>query len=58
MDVIEPVKRLAEKITGIGLPSREEAAACIIDRRPVRMKFRDDGSILTILNIQCFTIAG
>ena len=45
MDVIEPVKRLAEKVTGVGLPSREAAAACIVDRRPVRMKFRDDGYI-------------
>ena len=45
MDVIEPVKRLAEKVTGVGLPSREAAAGCIVDRRPVRMKFRDDGYI-------------
>ena len=42
MDVIEPVKRLAEKVTGVGLPSREAAAGCIVDRRPVRMKFRDE----------------
>lgn len=45
MDVIEPVKRLAEKATGIGIPSREEALACVRDCRPSRMKFRDDGYI-------------
>jgi len=45
MNVVEPVKRFAEKITRVGLPSREQAAACIVDRRPVRMKFRDDGYI-------------
>ena len=44
MDVIEPVKRLAEKISpALVSPSREAAAGCIVDRRPVRMKFRDDG---------------
>ena len=45
MDVIEPIKRLAEKATGIGIPSREEALACVLDSRPSRMKFRDDGYI-------------
>src|SRR3954468_10975928 len=45
MDVIEPVKRLAEKATGIGLPAREEALACVRECRPARMKFRDDGYI-------------
>ena len=45
MDIIEPVKRLAEKATGIGIPSREEAFACLRLVRPARMKFRDDGYI-------------
>jgi len=45
MDVIEPLKRLAEKATGIGIPRREEALACVRDCRPSRMKFRDDGYI-------------
>ena len=45
MDLIEPVKRLAEKATGIGIPSRDEALACVRDRRPAHMKFRDDGYI-------------
>ena len=45
MDIIEPVKRLAEKATGISIPSREEALACVRDVRPSRLKFRDDGYI-------------
>jgi uncharacterized protein YjlB len=45
MDVIEPVKRLAEKATGIGIPSGEEALACVRRARPSRMFFRDDGYI-------------
>jgi uncharacterized protein YjlB len=45
MDIIEPVKRLAEKATGIAIPSPEEALACVRDVRPSRMKFRDDGYI-------------
>ena len=45
MDVVEPVKRLAERVIGLGLPSHDQAAACVIDRRPARMKFRDDGYI-------------
>jgi uncharacterized protein YjlB len=45
MDVVEPIKRLAEKATGIGLPTVEEAVACVRQRRPLRMKFRDDGYI-------------
>jgi hypothetical protein len=35
MDVIEPLKRLAEKATGIGIPRREEALACV--REPMRV---------------------
>lgn len=45
MDVIEPVKRLAERATGIGIPDDAEARACLRDSRPSRMKFRDDGYI-------------
>jgi uncharacterized protein YjlB len=45
MDLIEPAKRLAKKATGIGIPSREEALACVREVRPSRMKFRDDGYI-------------
>jgi uncharacterized protein YjlB len=45
MDVLEPVKRLAEKTTGIGIPSREEALACILNSHPSRMRFRDDGYV-------------
>ena len=45
MDIIEPGKRLIEKATGIGVPSGEEALACVRNVRPLRMKFRDDGYI-------------
>jgi uncharacterized protein YjlB len=45
MDIIEPVKRLAEKATGIGIPSGDEALACARHGRPLRMLFRDDGYI-------------
>ena len=45
MDIVEPVKRLAEKITGAGVPSSEEAFACVSECRELRMKFRDDGYI-------------
>ena len=39
MDVIEPVKRLAEKVTGVGLPSREATAGCIVDRGAAQSTF-------------------
>ena len=42
---LEPIKRLAEKATGLGVPSREEALANVRDVKPLRMKFRDDGYI-------------
>lgn len=42
---IEPIKRLVEKATGVGVPTREEALASVRDVKPVRMKFRDDGYI-------------
>src|ERR1051325_2995388 len=45
MDLIEPVKRLAEKATGLGVPSVEDALATVRDCRALRMKFRDDGYI-------------
>ncbi len=45
MHKVEPVKRLIEKATGLGVPSREEALACVRQTVPSRMKFRDDGYI-------------
>ena len=45
MDFIEPIKRLAEKATGIGLPTLQVAIACVRECRPLRMKFRNDGYI-------------
>jgi len=45
MDHIEPLKRLAEKTTGIGLPDPQAALACVRDCRPSPIRFRDDGYI-------------
>lgn len=45
MDFVEPIKRLTEKATGIGLPDRQSAMACVRDSRPSQMRFRDDGYI-------------
>jgi len=45
MDTIEPIKRLAEKATGIGVPSKEEALSSVRRVRPLKMKFKDDGYI-------------
>jgi len=42
---VEPIKRLVEKATGLGVPKREEALARVRHVKPVRMKFRDDGYI-------------
>src|SRR4051794_3149313 len=42
---IEPIKRLVEKATGVGIPTREEALANVRDRNPLHMKFRDDAYI-------------
>lgn len=45
MHKVEPVKRLLENATGIGVPTRDEALACVRCIKPRRMKFRDDGYI-------------
>lgn len=45
MNRIEPVKRLAERTTGIGIPSRDAALQCVARRAPRKLKFRDDGYI-------------
>lgn len=45
MDLVEPVKRLAEKATGIGIPSQEDALAFVRACRPLHMTFRDDGYV-------------
>jgi hypothetical protein len=42
---IEPIKRLVEKATGVGVPTREEALASVHDVKPLLMKFADDGYI-------------
>src|SRR3954463_3340995 len=45
MDTIEPIKRLAEKATGIGVPSRQDALASVRSIRPIKLKFSDDGYV-------------
>jgi hypothetical protein len=45
MHKVEPVKRLLENATGIGVPTRDEALACVRRIKLRRMKFRDDGYI-------------
>jgi uncharacterized protein YjlB len=45
MHVIEPIKRLVERATGVAMPSKAEALSCVQEVRPIRMKFSDDGYI-------------
>jgi uncharacterized protein YjlB len=45
MHKVEPVKRLVERVIGIGVPTQDEALACVRRTKPRRMKFRDDGYI-------------
>jgi uncharacterized protein YjlB len=42
---VEPIKRLLEKATGLGIPAREQALESVRIVKPVRMKFRDDGYV-------------
>jgi hypothetical protein len=37
---VEPIKRLVENATGLGVPTREEALANLSNVKPLRMKFR------------------
>jgi uncharacterized protein YjlB len=45
MHKVEPVKRVLEKATGIGIPSDSDALARVKTVKPQRMKFRSDGYI-------------
>jgi uncharacterized protein YjlB len=45
MDKLEPIKRLAERATGVGFPSQDEALVRIVKRTPRKLKFRSDGYI-------------
>jgi uncharacterized protein YjlB len=45
MHKIEPVKRLLEKATGVGVPRKAEALAHVRKVRPIRLKFSADGYI-------------
>jgi uncharacterized protein YjlB len=43
MSAVQGIKRLAEKVTGVGWPSLMEAAALVQPRRPRLLLFADDG---------------
>ena len=45
MDTVEPVKRVLEKATGIGIPSQADAIARVKAVKPRRLKFHSDGYI-------------
>jgi uncharacterized protein YjlB len=45
MHKAEPVKRIFEKATGLGIPAKSDALARVKYVRPHRMKFRGDGYI-------------
>src|ERR1041384_7871778 len=45
MHKIEPVKRIIENVTGISVPTREQALACVRTVKPRRMRFRADSYI-------------
>lgn len=45
MHKIEPVKRVLEKATGIGIPGADEALSRVKAVKPRRLKFRADGYI-------------
>jgi len=45
MHKIEPVKRVLEKATGIGIPDQFRALTALRNVRPHRFRFRADGYI-------------
>lgn len=45
MHKIEPVKRLLEKATGLGIPPKPAALSCVRKAKPLRIKFRPDGYV-------------
>ena len=45
MHQVEPIKRLVENATGLGVPARGQALACLRDVTPRALRFRDDGYI-------------
>jgi uncharacterized protein YjlB len=45
MSIVEDVKKLAEKATGVGRPKKHEIADLVRDRKPTLARFADDGSI-------------
>jgi uncharacterized protein YjlB len=45
MNKVEPIKRLVEKATGIGIPAKAEALLCVRSVKPRRLKFGADGYV-------------
>jgi uncharacterized protein YjlB len=45
MHKVEPVKRLLENATGVGVPTRPQALACVRDVKSRQMRFRGDDYI-------------
>jgi uncharacterized protein YjlB len=45
MASLEDIKKLAETITGWARPSAEDLSALVRDRKPLALRFRDDGII-------------
>jgi uncharacterized protein YjlB len=45
MHKVEPIKRLVEKATGLGVPTKEQGIACLRIVKPRLMRFSDDGYI-------------
>jgi hypothetical protein len=45
MHKVEPVKRILEKASGVGIPSKAEALSRVSEVKPRRLKFHADGYI-------------
>jgi uncharacterized protein YjlB len=45
MHKVEPIKRLVEKATGLGVPAKGAALAMVREAEPRRLHFKDDGYI-------------
>ena len=43
MPLLEDAKRIAERVTGLGRPSRKDLAALVRPRKPRTRRFKDDG---------------
>jgi len=45
MPILEDAKKLVERATGLGRPKARQLAALVRKRKPVRLRFKDDGSV-------------